>query len=117
MADAAGNKQEDRVSEAMDDVLEAERQAQQDIWDAREKAKRIVQEARAQAQEIEDRADARISRAHRNYQADTQATVDAILSSARNNEDLIEQPGEDLVDTAVARLAARLSGGNNDVAS
>ncbi len=117
MAEAGDNKKKDRVSEAMDEVLEAEHQAQQDIEAAREEAKRIVQDARTRAQEIEDRADARISRVHRDYQADTQAAVDEILSSRQNNQDVIEQPGDDLIDTAVARVAARLSGGNNDVAS
>jgi len=117
MAEARDNKGKDRVSEAMDQVLEAERRAQQEIADAREEAKRIVQDARADAQRIEDRADDRISRAYRDYKADTQAAVDDILSTRGTNNDRIERPGAQLVDTAVARLAARLSGGADDGAS
>lgn len=117
MAEASENREKDRVSEAMDSVLAAERRAQEEIEAAREEAKRIVQEARTKAQEIEDRADARITRAHRDYSADTQAAVDAILMEEGGNNDLIEHPDEDLIDTAVARLAARLSGGGNDGAA
>lgn len=117
MAEASENREKDRVSEAIDQVLEAERRARGEIEEAREKAKRIVQEARSKAQEIEDRADARITRAHRDYSADTQAAVDAILLAEADNDDIIEHPDEDLIDTAVSRLAVRLSGGANDGAS
>ncbi len=117
MARASDNKERDRVSEAMDRVLQAERRAQDAIEEAREEAKRIVQEARTRAQRIEDRADARITRVHRDYSAETQAAVDAILRGEGGNNDLIERPGDGLIDTAVARLAARLSGGSDDGAS
>ncbi|RIA56149.1 hypothetical protein [Dichotomicrobium thermohalophilum] len=117
MAEASENREKDRVSEAMDQVLEAERRAQEEIEEAREEAKRIVQEARTQAQQIENRADERITRAHRDYRADTEAAVDAILAEKGGNSDLIEHPEEELIDTAVARLATRLSGGANDGAA
>jgi len=117
MAETSENQGKDRVSAAMDQVLEAERRAQEEIEEAREEARGIVQEARAQAQAIEDRADERITRVHRDYSADTQAAVDHILSSAATNDDLIEHPDEKLIDTAVARLATRLSGGADDGAS
>ena len=117
MAQASENTEKDRVSEAMDEVLDAERRAQQEIEKANDRAKRIVQEARSKAQEIEDHADARITQAHRAYSADTEAAVDAILSHKSDDDDIIEHPDEDLIDTAVSRLAARLSGGANDGSS
>lgn len=117
MAEALEITHKDRVSQAMDRVLEAERRARKQIEEAREEAKCIVEEARGKAQEIEDRADARITRAHRDYSADTLAAADKILMDRSGNHDLIEHPDDDLIDTAVARLATRLSGGANDGAA
>lgn len=112
MAETDPHAEKDEVSLAMEQVLEAEQQAFAVIEEHREKARAMVEAAREKARAIEARADARITRAHRACQDKTSARLEEIMQPAGAGEPGIGEWDDELIASAVARLAARMTGGD-----
>ena len=102
----------DDVARAMDEVLDAERQAHEAIAESRLRTSAMIEAARETARRIEARADARIAAAHRLCAESTEAAVEKIMAPLRNGGADAETWDDALIADAVAALAARLTGGD-----
>ncbi len=102
----------DDVSQAMEEVLSAERQVREAIEASRAQAGAIVEGAREAARRIEARADARISTAHRLCADRTAVAVEAIMATLNVESAEVVQWDDALIAEAVAALATRMTGGD-----
>jgi regulator of protease activity HflC (stomatin/prohibitin superfamily) len=96
------------VAEAMTRVLTAEREAQEAVAAARIEAERILEQARREAHELLERAE-RTARLVHGRTEKVSAFREAQLVAAAEAQPACPDPGS-VLDEAVARLAARLTG-------
>ena len=107
------SRKTDDVSLAMDQVLDAEREAQNAIATSRAEADAMIEAARETARHIEARADARIASAHRLCADRTVAAVERIMATLGGESAEALRWDDALIGKAVAALAARITGGNS----
>lgn len=114
---AKPNPQTDlRVDEAMNSVLEKERQSRERIERCEREAAALLDRAQRRARAVSERTDERITALRQRCAAATRESVEALL--AEDSEGVERTPMHDgeasLIDAAVRRLAARLTGEDVD---
>lgn len=105
-----------RIDQAMNAVLERERQSRERIEKCEREATEIVDKAQRRARAVADRTDKRITALRQRCAEATQRGVDALL--AKNNENSEQVPGNEdespLIEAAVRQLARKLTGDAGD---
>lgn len=99
------------VAEAMTRVLTAEREAQEAVAAARVEAERILEHARREARSLLERAERTARQVHGRTEK-VAAVRAAQLVAAAQSQPACPDPGE-VLDQALLRLAARLTGGGD----
>lgn len=99
------------VAEAMNRVLAAEREALSAVAEAHAQSGRTLEQARREAHRLLDRAE-RLARQIHGRTAALAARHEALLVAAAEAAPACPDPGE-VLDEALARLAARLTGGGD----
>lgn len=105
-----------RIDEAMNSVLEKERQSRDRIEQCEHEAAALLDQAQRRARAVSDRTDKRITALRQRCAETTQHTVDALLAKhGEGSERATERKRESFhIDAAVRRLAARLIGETAD---
>ena len=108
-------KKADEVSDAMQRVLLAERQAEADLLDVERQAEIVVRNARARAREIRQRTNDRIRRLQTSYADKVNRELLEIREQSNGNSKIISGTIDDkaLID-AIERLADKLTGAENE---
>lgn len=113
MAGAKASAGSERAAEAINEVLEAERRAREAVGRCEADAASLVVAARERARRIQERTDGRISRMRTRCEREVAARVARLHGDAEAVR--ATPPGEDAraggLSRALARLAARLTGG------
>jgi hypothetical protein len=103
--------QQDATARAMERVLIAERDATHSIAQARLQAQTLLDAARDDALVIVNRAAQRIARWQHTHEQATAARLDALrVQAAAAAGRAAQQPDDEAIGMAAARLAARLTG-------
>ncbi len=101
-----------RIDQAMNAVLEKERQSRERIEQCDREAAEILDKAQRRARAVSDRTDWRITAFRQRCAETTKRSVDELLSEDSHRSE--PQPGNDQesfqIDAAVRRLAAKLTG-------
>lgn len=103
-----------RADQAMNHVLEAERAARDQAVRCEAEAATLVEQARQQARRIAARTDARLTHIHTSCGLATARQIEALLRQETSESEIgVGTPQEqELLQAAVDRLAARLTGGD-----
>lgn len=108
-----------QIDEAMNTVLEKERQSRERIAQCEREADELLDKAQRRARAVSDRTDKRITALRQRCAETTKRAVDELL--AEGSESLEPKPGRERessqIDAAVRRLAARLTGDADGPAS
>jgi cell division septum initiation protein DivIVA len=99
------------VAEAMTRVLTAEREAQEAVAAARREAERILEHSRGEARALLERAERTARQVHGRTER-LAARRTELLVAAAEAQPACPDPGE-VLDQALQRLAARLTGGGD----
>jgi hypothetical protein len=105
-----------RVDEAMNTVLEKERQSREKIEHCEREAATLLDKARRRARAVADRTDKRITAFRQRCEETTRREVDELLAgdSERSERTPMQEREISQIDAAVRRLAARLTGDGAD---
>jgi vacuolar-type H+-ATPase subunit H len=97
--------------QAMNTVLEAEREAERRIAECQAEARQIVESARQSARRIAERTDARISRVHAHCATTVGQQVETLLNREQSQQNTASPAHEQAaLEAAVERLADLLTG-------
>lgn len=100
----------------IDVLLQAERQAREAVADCQRQAESLVEGARGRAREIQERTDRRITCLHTECSRATDERVQRLQQEDAHTQERLTLEDEAVartLDPAIARLAARLTGGED----
>ena len=105
-----------RIDQAMNAVLEKERQSRERIEQCKREAADIVDKAQRRARAVSDRTDRRITAFRQRCAETTKRSVDQLLAedSERSEPPSRRDRESSYIDAAVRELAARLTGDATD---
>lgn len=101
-----------RIDQAMNSVLEKERQSRERIEQCERDAAALLDKAQRRARAVSDRTDKRITALRQRCAETTQRAVDALLAEESKGSERAPEPERESshIDAAVHRLAAMLTG-------
>jgi Na+/phosphate symporter len=101
-----------RIDEAMNSVLEKERQSRERIEQCEQEAAALLDRAQRRARAVSDRTDKRITAFRQRCAETTQRAVDGLLAEDSERSERTSEHEQDFaqIEAAVRRLAERLTG-------
>ena len=104
------------IDEAMNAVLEKERQSRERIEQCEREAAALLDRAQRRAGAVSDRTDQRITALRQRCAETTERAVDELLAedSERSEPESVHERESSQIDAAVRKLAARLTGDATD---